>query len=201
MFELRLLGSTEVRVDGAPVPLPLQLRRLIAVLALAGRGGATTYQLIEALWRHDPPDNAVGTLFAHVSKLRRSLGRHRGLVVNTRPGYRLDAAPDSLDIVRFEQQLARARQLTRHEDASGAADAFEAALGEWHGDALAEFSDEEFARAEATRLTQLRVAATRALAATWTQIGRVEEADELLDRLALAGPFGAGFTLPRGMGR
>lgn len=184
--------------DATVVSLPLQLRRLVVVLALANGRSVSTERIIDALWRDHPPDNAAGTVFAHVSKLRRHLGRDRGVVASARPGYRLALQPGDLDAFRFESGLAEGRRRARAGDLAGAADALVEALAEWRGDALAEFHDEDFARVEAIRLTQLRDAATRALAAAWADTGRAEEAQELLDQLAAAGPFGAAFTILRG---
>src|ERR687895_626734 len=48
-------------------------------------------------------------------------------------------------------------------DRVGAVRLLEAALGLWRGSALAEFADQPWARAEAARLEELRLAATEAL--------------------------------------
>ena len=63
----------------------------------------------------------------------------------TGSGYRFEIAADELDIARFEALLAK--------------DTPRDALALWRGPALGEFVDEEFARGEAVRLSEMRVVA------------------------------------------
>jgi predicted ATPase/DNA-binding SARP family transcriptional activator len=117
-------------------------------------------RLVEDLWGDDPPGNPVNTLQGRVSALRRALGPGgAGLVVTRPPGYVLEVEAGQVDAARFERLVAEAGR------AAGAAAArlLEEALGLWRGPALAEFADQPWARAEAARLEELRLAAVEAL--------------------------------------
>ncbi len=86
----------------------------------------------------------------------RAAGCDGGARLLTRaPGYLLDVDGDQVDIVRFER-LVRAAGSQPPEQAAAL---LEEALSLWRGPAYAEFADEEFARADATRLEELRLAA------------------------------------------
>src|SRR5690606_34685140 len=71
-------------------------------------------------------------------------------------GYVLDVAPEQVDAVRFEGLVADAR---RASDLRRAVAGLDAALALWRGRAFADFADEDFVRAEASRLEELRLAA------------------------------------------
>lgn len=81
-----------------------------------------------------------------VSKLRRTVGE---ALVRTPAGYRLDVDPEKVDAVRFSRLIAKG--------------AFADALALWRGVPLAEFMEYEWARAEVTRLEELRATATEEL--------------------------------------
>ena len=70
-------------------------------------------------------------------------------------GYELRVAPGQLDLHRFEALVEQARG-TAPEEAAGL---LRRALAEWHGPPLVDVQDEVFARIEAGRLEELRLAA------------------------------------------
>ena len=142
-MEIRLFGSLEVVVDGRTLPVAGQSERsLLAALACSAGRVVAFDRLIDDLWGEDLPANPTNALQVRVSKLRRQLGGR----ISTQPaGYALDVEPDDVDVVRFARLVSGGW--------------FEEALGLYRGAALAEFRDQDWARAEATRLEELYLAA------------------------------------------
>lgn len=142
-MEVRLLGSFELLLDGAPLHVPGAGERALLAL-LAGAGGRTISKdrLIDQLWGEALPANPRNALHLRVSKLRRIIG---DALVSDPPGYRLRVGDAHVDATRFEQLVAA----RRHADA----------LDLWRGPPLEEFADQAWARAEAARLAGLRATA------------------------------------------
>jgi predicted ATPase/DNA-binding SARP family transcriptional activator len=187
-MEFRILGPLEVHDGSGPVRVPgAKERALLAdLLVHAGRVVAAD-RLVEDLWGEDPPGNPANTLQGRVSALRRALGPSgAGLLLTSPPGYRLALEPEGLDAARFQRLVAEA-------DAAGegrrAARLLEAALGLWRGPALAEFADRPWARAEATRLEELRLAAQEALVELRLADGAHAELVGELEALVAAHPL------------
>jgi predicted ATPase/DNA-binding SARP family transcriptional activator len=145
MLQLRLLGALELTVDGTVVPVPgARLRSLLAVLAVRAPEVVSVDALQAALWGDEPPStNALQKL---VSKLRRVLPVDD--LVTESVGYRLAVDDDALDIKVFERLVAAGR----HREA----------LALWRGDPLADFTYEEWAQTEITRLQELHLVAIEA---------------------------------------
>ena len=153
-MEIRLLGPLEVRDGERAVALPRrQQRALLAALALRAGEVVSTDRLVADLWGEHAPASATGSLQNTVSALRKALGRD--VVLTQAPGYRLALERDSVDAHRFERLLAAARSA----DEVARAPLLNEALALWRGPALADLSEEQFARIEAGRLDELRVTA------------------------------------------
>lgn len=98
-------------------------------------------RLIDIVWGDAPPDAAGTALRAYISRLRRAFGS--GAVLQHRPpGYRLALGHATVDAVEFEQLVNAARSALAAGDWVRAVRDFDAALGLWRGDALAEFVDD-----------------------------------------------------------
>ncbi|WP_258039622.1 helix-turn-helix domain-containing protein, partial [Streptomyces sp. SM1] len=99
----RILGTTQaLRPDGSAVPVGgARLRALLTVLALRSGRTVPVAVLVDEVWDGDPPDDATGALQALVGRLRRVLGADA--VASVDGGYRLTAAPDDVDLHRFER--------------------------------------------------------------------------------------------------
>ena len=166
LLEFRVLGPVEVVRDGQTVPISGAMRRAALAVLLVQFGQPTpANRLIEALWDDAPPRTAEGTLHTHLSHLRRLLdpereARTRGLVLVTNPsGYMIDPETGTLDAREFEKAVEMGRSRLgagRHAEASSL---LSHALSMWRGAAFGEFAEREFARHEATRLEQVRLAA------------------------------------------
>src|SRR5688572_18707683 len=161
-MEFRILGPLEVCAADGLVRLPgVKERALLADLLVHAGRVVSADQLIEDVWRDDPPANPANTLQGRVSALRRALGpQGAGLVVTSPPGYRLTVAPDAVDATRFERLVAEADAAGDRRQARGL---LESALALWRGAALVEFVHQPWARAEAARFEARRLAAQEAL--------------------------------------
>jgi predicted ATPase/DNA-binding SARP family transcriptional activator len=187
-----VLGPLAVwRADGTAVKIPeLKVRALLAELLvglLVQQGRPVSVdRLAEALWRGRPPGNPVNTLQTKVSQLRRALEEAepggRDLVVYQPPGYLLRAGHDAVDAQRFGNLVTLAHQ-TEHPQARAAL--LVEALGLWRGPALADFGEDEFARATIARLEEQRLTAQELHAEARLELGHHDLlADELAELVA-----------------
>ena len=153
-MEIRLLGPLEVWDGDRVIALPRrQQRALLAALALRAGEVVSTDRLVADLWGERAPASATGSLQNTVHALRKLLGRD--FIVTQPPGYRLAIEPEDVDANRFERLLRDARKT---ETAQRVA-LLNEALALWHGPALADLDEEQFARLEAARLDELRIVA------------------------------------------
>jgi DNA-binding SARP family transcriptional activator len=165
--EFRLLGSLEVIIDGASVDVGgTQPRTVLAMLLVAGGRMVPAESIIEALWGHNPPDSAAGTLQSYVSRLRRVLvpGGARGEAAKVLawdpPGYKLVVGASALDVHRFEALADQGRGLLLAGDPEGARAMLDDALALWRGPALLEFAHLDFAWGFAAKLEERKLVAT-----------------------------------------
>ncbi|MFE9018439.1 BTAD domain-containing putative transcriptional regulator [Streptomyces sp. NPDC007808] len=162
----RILGTTQaLRPDGSPVPVGgARLRALLTVLALRAGRTVPASVLVAEVWDEEPPADAVGALQALVGRLRRALGADA--VTSAQGGYRLAAAPDDIDLHRFERLVGEGTRALADGDPAKAAVVLDDALALWRGPALADLPDRtaEAARHETRRLEALRARHTAALA-------------------------------------
>ncbi|MER7000781.1 BTAD domain-containing putative transcriptional regulator [Streptomyces sp. NPDC000410] len=155
-----VLGETAVWTDdGQPVRVPeLKVRALLASLLVDPGRPVAAHRLIDDLWGEEPPGNPAKALQAKVSQLRRVLEEAepggRELVVSRAPGYQLAPGEGALDADRFAQLAARARTAG---DPRVRAGLLAEALELWRGPAFADFAEETFTRAAATRLEEDRL--------------------------------------------
>ena len=161
----RILGTTQaLRPDGTPVPVGgARLRALLTVLALRPGRAVTASLLVDEVWAGDPPADATGALQALVGRLRRALGADA--ITSSESGYRLAAAPDDIDLHRFERLTGEGLRALADGNPAKAAEALDDALALWGGPALADLPDRtaEAARWETRRLDARRARLTAAL--------------------------------------
>ena len=184
----RILGPLEVELDGGAVAVGgAKPRTLLAVLLVAGGEVVPADRLVDALWGESPPPGAATALRAYVSRLRTVLGPAATLE-HRPPGYCLSLDAATVDAAAFEQLTSSARAAAAAGDPGRALADLDAALALWRGDALAEFADDDFARATAARLTELRTSALEARAEALVALGRAAEAIPELEGLVLRHP-------------
>ncbi|MEV4866492.1 AfsR/SARP family transcriptional regulator [Streptomyces ossamyceticus] len=162
----RILGTTQAsHADGTPVPVGgARLRALLTVLALRPGRTVTASTLVDEVWAGDPPADASGALQALVGRLRRALGPDA--ILSGHGGYRLTAAPDDVDLHRFDRLAAEGARALADGDPAKAAAVLDDALALWQDPPLADLPDRtaEAARWETRRLDARRARLTAALA-------------------------------------
>ena len=84
--------------------------------------------LIEWVWSGEPPEAAKSTLQSYISHLRREL---RGNLARQGDGYRVEVNVESLDSLRFEDEVDKGRRLLATDP--GRRSTLQAALGLWYG--------------------------------------------------------------------
>jgi DNA-binding SARP family transcriptional activator len=198
--------------DGPGAPLALRGPRHRAVLArliVARRRVVPVARLVDDLWpvygeggadAHtgrggrpgaEPPADPVGTLRTFVAALRRTLEPGRPprsparLLVTEGPGYALRAEPDAVDAWRFEQAVTGLAGLPPKDVLA----LIQRVLGLWRGPAYADFADQSWARAERSRLTELRLHAVERHAEAQLALGLAAEAAADLDAHAAEHPW------------
>ncbi|HEU4347295.1 MAG TPA: BTAD domain-containing putative transcriptional regulator, partial [Actinoplanes sp.] len=162
-MEFRILGPLEIVVDGTVRTLPAGGERAVLELLLLNTGRVVPASaLVDALWGEHLPANAGNALQGRISRLRRALadaGLPDALVTTRRPGYLADVDPQRVDAHRYIGIVQDARRRADQNAPVEAIRLYDEGLALWRGDPLAEFSAEEWARAEINRLTSLRMAA------------------------------------------
>ncbi|WP_407561505.1 BTAD domain-containing putative transcriptional regulator [Streptomyces sp. 184] len=183
-----VLGPLAVwTAGGQAVRVPeVKVRSLLADLLIHAGRAVPADRLVDDLWGDAPPANPAGALQTRVSQLRRALEDAepgaRALVVSRPPGYLLDVDPEATDTGRFAALTAAAR---RADGPRARAALLADALALWRGEVLADFADEEFARAEIARLDELRLTALEEQAEARLELGEhALLADELGDLVA-----------------
>jgi predicted ATPase/DNA-binding SARP family transcriptional activator len=190
-MEIRVLGTVEIDVDGRVHPLPAAAEReLLALLALSAGRVLAVPALVDALWGEDLPANPGNALQGRVSKLRRALAAAgvADALLTRPPGYLLDVDPPQVDALRFARLVTEARAVAAT-DPEHATRLYHQALTCWRGDALAEFSDARWAGPEATRLTELQLAAREELIDLELAAGRHTDVITDLESLVAAHPL------------
>jgi predicted ATPase/DNA-binding SARP family transcriptional activator/tetratricopeptide (TPR) repeat protein len=169
--------------DGRPMRVPeLKVRALLADLLVHEGRPVPADRLAYDLWGDEPPGNPANTLQTKVSQLRRVLGRDT--VVLEPAGYVLRTG--EVDQLAFTALLDRCRTTADpHEKADLLADA----LALWRGPAYADFRDEEFARAAATRLEEQRLTALEEQAEVRLALGEHSRLADELGELVAAHPL------------
>jgi predicted ATPase/DNA-binding SARP family transcriptional activator len=165
--------------DGEAVRVPeAKVRALLADLLIHEGRPVPADRLADDLWGDDPPGNPANTLQTKISQLRRVLGRER--VTYQPAGYALRA--DDVDALAFAALLDRAR---RTDDPRERVGLLTDALALWRGPAYADVRDEEFARAAAVHLDELRLTALEEQAEARLALGEhAALADELAEPVA-----------------
>jgi DNA-binding SARP family transcriptional activator len=173
---IQVLGTIDV-LDPAEVALggPTQ-RRVLSALLLHANAVVSVDQLVDAVWPDGGvPERADHNVRTYVHRLRTALGEVGDRIETAGTGYRLRVERDELDATRFEDLVDRARQLAGEADAEGARQLLDEALGLWRGRPFDEFADEEWTRAEVTRLGEVRASAVEHRFAALLDAGRHTE--------------------------
>jgi LuxR family maltose regulon positive regulatory protein len=173
-MEVRLFGELEAVAAGVPVPVRgAKQRALLALLALQRGQPVSADRLIDVLWSDGQAANPANALQAQIGQLRRTLGP--SAILTTEAGYTLTAGPDEVDVVRFEQLVAKGQRLAADGKMEPASAALSEALRLRRGEPLAEFTYAGFFDAERAHLDELTLMALESRAGAELELGRHSE--------------------------
>lgn len=204
-MQVRFFGGLSVSWGTEEATVPGRGQQALLLRLAIDAGTTVGYRaLTDDVWPSDSPDDPRAALQSLVSRLRRSLPP--GLVTSTPGGYRLELSRDDVDVTRFQDLVATARQ---HGDAALAREA----LTVWSGDPWTPHEGFDWLirdlwedRGHAERLAAagapvIPASAPPAIPAAIAElVGRAAELDAIRDRLAtdrlvtVIGPGGAGKT-------
>ncbi len=174
-------GADPVEVRGA------KERTLLAHLIASSGRMVPTSDLIDSLWGEQPPRSAAKSLQTYVLRLRNALepGRNGSptVLVTEGPGYRLVMERSAVDAERFAALVALGRRALADGRAEAAAATLSDALDLWRGPAYAGFEATTFGRAEARRLSDMRLAALEDRCAAELELGKSSAVVPELERL------------------
>jgi predicted ATPase/DNA-binding SARP family transcriptional activator len=147
MLTIRVLGTVDVTIDARPVPLPLRPRGLLAMLAIADGRAVTVEQALDGIWGENAPVSARNALQVYMSTLRRALGPEAKALRKVPGGYALAGGTADVDVVRFRELIAHARD-------GGPRSALREATDLWRGPPLADVDELPFVAPTVVRLTE-----------------------------------------------
>jgi DNA-binding SARP family transcriptional activator/DNA-binding beta-propeller fold protein YncE len=189
----RILGPLTAVRNGAEVRLAgARQKALLTYLLLHANRVVATERLIDELFGDEPPEHALNSVHAGISRLRRQLGGGAAggpPIVTRPPGYLLDLAPGDLDLHEFEGLVEKGRRQLESGNAEAASQTLRDALGLWRGDPLTDLSAYAFAREEAARLEELRLATVAERIEADLALGRHGEVIRELEALVGAHPL------------
>ncbi|MER6347585.1 BTAD domain-containing putative transcriptional regulator [Streptomyces sp. NPDC001595] len=175
-MELRILGSIELWTGSAVADIgPARQRGILGALLVDPEQPVPLESLVDRVWGDRPPAGVRNVVHTYVTRLRRALARASedlpepiGLV-RTPAGYRVEADPGAVDLVRF-RRLLRSAQREDVGDRQRSA-VLQQALAMWRGDALGGMHSDWAGRVRQT-LRQLRHEALSQWADTELRLGR-----------------------------
>ncbi|MEU9339396.1 BTAD domain-containing putative transcriptional regulator [Streptomyces sp. NPDC048290] len=179
-MRLTLLGPVELR-DARDTAITMPSGKRLAVLALLAlrlNETVSVGQFFDLVWDGDAPPQARAALQGHVAGLRKALEGAPLQIVTAPGGYRLEGAPDDVDVHAFTRLAAEG---TGHGDDGTAADILRTALDHWRGEPLLGVPDGELLRVWRPELEERHLAATQEWAARLLALGRGAEAVSALE--------------------
>ncbi|MFD8143924.1 BTAD domain-containing putative transcriptional regulator [Streptomyces sp. NPDC059708] len=135
-----LLGPLTAQDAVGPLVIgSAKVRTLLGILLLRRGQAVASDELKDALWGSDLPATATSSLYNHVTRLRRALGREgEDRIRSVPPGYVLDVEHGELDVDVHEELLRTARTARLEEDWEIVRRSCATALGLWRGEPLAD---------------------------------------------------------------
>ncbi|MEW2424678.1 AfsR/SARP family transcriptional regulator [Streptomyces nigra] len=167
---------------------PRQCAVLTSLLLRAGRPVSLS-KLVEDVWGDEAPPSAIGSVRTYIYRLRQALGEYGETSVHlVDGGYRLRIPPDALDLNRFKEKAAKAREARGIGDLATAASLLTEGLDMWKGVALAGVPG-PFADQQRRVLGELRLACAEEQLACEVERGRYAEAAAELSALLVEHPL------------
>jgi len=173
-MRVNILGTVEMIVGGQHVIRPAGHGQRAVLAALAAEHGnvVSADYLIRVIWGDTPPPTARAKIQAHVSALRRSIGKvlaektpaaHMLTLQTIPPGYLLPADEVDTDAAEFGRFLAQAAKVAENGDPALASALLGTALALWRGPVFADVTS-PLLTPRAEDLTQRRLLGVEAKA-------------------------------------
>ncbi|MFD4024268.1 BTAD domain-containing putative transcriptional regulator [Streptomyces sp. NPDC058576] len=177
-MRFQLLGPLALADGPDTVVLqPSKPANLLAALLLHANSTVSAEYLQRAVWGEEQPATARAALQTCVLRLRRLFAKHgvTGTSIEAVPGgYRITAAPPTLDLLGFRDQVRRAAALDRDPEAELCA--LRQALSLWQGSLLANVRSVVLHRDEVPRLAEERLRAVERVCDLLLGLGRCGDA-------------------------
>lgn len=193
VVEYQILGPIEALESGRTLDIgSRQQRALLAILVMNANRVVAKERILDDLWRHES-HGKERTLWVYVSRLRavldpdRQAGGKSSVLATRDHGYILNVDCADIDAHRFEELADRGRDILQ-EDPDSACRLLRQALALWRGSALEEFAYDDFARADADRLEDRRLAALEDRVDADIRSGRHRDVIGEIEQLAAAHP-------------
>ena len=164
-----------------------QERAVVAALAVNPGHEVRPGDLAEACWGDTVPRTWPKQVQALVSRVRRRLGSDA--ILTTTQGYALGVDPETIDSVRFERLVERAREHQHRGDPERAITGYERALALWRGPAFSDVAAWPPASIEAARLDEIRRAVEEDLLEAHLDCGEHHSVIAEAERLVRAEPL------------
>jgi len=192
-LEIRVLGPIDVLWQGRPIEIGgLRARALLARLLIDRDLTVPVDRLLDAFWTdqdQEVAEKALRTMVSRVRKRLRDAGVAGELIETRALGYALRADAGTTDVGRFEVLLAAGRRQLARRVPQESIKLLKEAEALWRGAAYGEVADEPFARAEARRLSEMRLTAIETRFDAELTVGRHGEIIGELGNLTDANPM------------
>jgi DNA-binding SARP family transcriptional activator len=188
--QFSVLGPVRLHRQGseAGAGQPRQCAVLASLLLRAGKPVSLS-KLVDDVWGDEAPPSAVGSVRTYVYRLRQALGEQSYSSVSlVDGGYLLHIQPDALDLNRFKETTARAREARSTGDLESAASLLTEGLEMWKGVALAGVPG-PFADQQRSVLGEMRLTCAEEQLACEVERGRYAEAAAELSALLVEHPL------------
>ncbi|MBB5960296.1 DNA-binding SARP family transcriptional activator/tetratricopeptide (TPR) repeat protein [Saccharothrix tamanrassetensis] len=146
-------------------------RAVLAALALELNRVVSGDRLLSLVWDGSPPPQAKAALQGHIAQLRKVLAGGVALITRA-PGYVLTGERGAVDVFRFEDLVAGAREAADE----AAVGMLTSALALWRGPVLADVPGTEVREVVSARLEELRLVAVQELATRLFRLDRAADA-------------------------
>ncbi|MFN0029987.1 MAG: BTAD domain-containing putative transcriptional regulator, partial [Acidimicrobiales bacterium] len=191
MLQVCLIGSLEVRRNGAVVAVPGgKTAQVLVRLALDAGVVVRADRLIEDLWSDNAVNTNLNTLQSKITRLRRALG-DPSLVTGGTQGYALQIDPAEVDALAVLQDVATAAQSMACNEEVAARDRCAAALSRFRGDILP-MAAGVWAESWRARLEQAHMALLETGFAARDRLGEVTELISPLEAAVETHPYREG---------
>ena len=197
-LEIGVLGPLTVRCGGRPLDAgPLQQRCLLGLLALQPNQLVGREEIVDVLWGDNPPATYRDLIHVYVARLRKVLapGQRRGaparVIARVNGGYQLTADTGQLDLLRFDELVARAHEV-READRAAALELLTQALACWRRPVLADLTVRLRQHPAAVALSRRRLAEVLACADLALGLGYYQQAEPRLREMVHEEPLHEG---------